>query len=195
MIRRFFNNYPLLSNCAVYGTMCVGAEASQQYVTKRYLNPTTPPEPIDTAALGRYAILGTCINPNILYFWYKWLDKAFTGKSAQIVVKKVLIDQFCMTPPLYAIFYTSMSLMEGKDDIFAELREKFLPTFQTSCIFWLPAQTINFFFLPPAARVIFVGTCSFVWINILCWLKRSDLNAESSLAVAPAVAVKEEKEL
>ncbi|KAI5697727.1 hypothetical protein M8J75_014736 [Diaphorina citri] len=148
MIRRFFNNYPLLSNCAVYGTMCVGAEASQQYVTKRYLNPTTPPEPIDTAALGRYAILGTC-----------------------------------------------MSLMEGKDDIFAELREKFLPTFQTSCIFWLPAQTINFFFLPPAARVIFVGTCSFVWINILCWLKRSDLNAESSLAVAPAVAVKEEKEL
>ncbi|XP_008482607.1 knirps-related protein-like [Diaphorina citri] len=34
-----------------------------------YLNPTTPPEPIDTAALGRYAILGTCINPNILYFW------------------------------------------------------------------------------------------------------------------------------
>ncbi|KAI5719648.1 hypothetical protein M8J76_012945 [Diaphorina citri] len=88
-----------------------------------------------------------------------------------------------------------MSLMEGKDDIFAELREKFLPTFQTSCIFWLPAQTINFFFLPPAARVIFVGTCSFVWINILCWLKRSDLNAESSLAVAPAVAVKEEKEL
>lgn len=180
-IRTFFSKHPLLSNCMVYGSMCVGAEASQQYVTKRILNPTTPPEPIDKAALGRYAVLGTCINPNILYFWYKWLDKAFVGKSAQIVVKKVLIDQFLMTPPLYAIFYISMSIMEGKKEIFAELKEKFLPTFGTSCFFWLPAQTINFVFLPPTGRVIFVGTCSFVWINILCWIKRNDVSTNKAV--------------
>lgn len=28
-----------------------------------------PPEPIDKASLARYTVLGTCINPNILYFW------------------------------------------------------------------------------------------------------------------------------
>jgi len=30
-----------------------------------------------------------------------------------------------------------MSLMEGSEDTFLELREKFVPTFMRSCIFWL----------------------------------------------------------
>lgn len=65
--------------------------------------------------------------------------------------------------------------MEGKKDIFAELQNKFIPTFQSSCLFWLPAQAINFLLLPPMARVVYVGTCSFIWVNILCWLKRKEI--------------------
>ncbi|XP_018895634.2 mpv17-like protein [Bemisia tabaci] len=173
-IKQAFQKRPMLANSVVYGTMCVGAEFSQQYVTKRILDKKAPPEPIDKASLARYTVLGTCINPNILYFWYKWLDKNFVGTAKKVVVKKVLIDQFCMTPPLYVIFYVSMSLMEGKRDLLAECREKFIPTFQTSCVFWLPAQAVNFMLVPPAARVVYVGTCSFLWINILCWIKRRD---------------------
>lgn len=65
-----------------------------------------------------------------------------------------------------------MSLMERKKDLFKECEEKFLITFQKSCLFWLPAQTINFIYVPPSFRVIFVGSCSFAWVNILCWIKR-----------------------
>lgn len=36
-------------------------------------------------------------------------------------------------------------------------------------------MAINFFFLPPSMRVVFVGMCTFVWDNFLCWLKRKEI--------------------
>lgn len=70
-----------------------------------------------------------------------------------------------------------MSFLEGKKDLLEECKQKFVPTFKTSCVFWMPAQAINFILVPPAARVIYVGFCSFVWINMLCWIKRNDYSA------------------
>lgn len=46
-------------------------------------------------------------NKNIYIFRYKWLDKAFVGTAPKIIVKKLLIDQFIMTPPFYAVFFVS----------------------------------------------------------------------------------------
>ena len=36
----------------------------------------------------------------------------------------------------------------------------------------MPAQALNFLVVPPGLRVIYVGTCSLLWVNILCVLKR-----------------------
>lgn len=75
------------------------------------------------------------------------------------------------------IIIVAMSILEGKKDLLEECKQKFIPTFKTSCVFWMPAQAINFMLVPPAARVIYVGLCSFVWINMLCWIKRNDYNS------------------
>lgn len=64
--------------------------------------------------------------------------------------------------------------MEGAKDPFAECKEKFVPTFVRSCLFWLPAQTLNFMYVAPQFRVVYVGTCALIWVNILCWLKRQN---------------------
>lgn len=73
-----------------------------------------------------------------------------------------------------------MAVMERAEDPFAELKEKFVPTFARSCLFWLPAQTINFYWVPPRFRVVYVGTCSLVWANILCWVKRQNTNSPNT---------------
>ncbi|RZF35887.1 hypothetical protein LSTR_LSTR013168 [Laodelphax striatellus] len=177
-IKSAFTRYPVISNAVVYGTMCVGAEFTQQTFKRNYVEKTNPP-PYDIASLGRYAVVGTCINSNLLYFWYKWLDKNFSGTAKKTIVKKLLLDQFAMTPNLLIIFYISMSIMEGKQDIFEECKQKFIPTFKSSCGFWLPAQTINFLLVPPAARVVYVGTCSFLWLNILCLLKSEKVSEDT----------------
>lgn len=70
------------------------------------------------------------------------------------------------------LFYIGMSVMERAADPFQECREKFLDTFGRSCLFWLPAQSVNFMWVPPQFRVVYIGACALVWVNILCWVKR-----------------------
>ena len=56
-----------------------------------------------------------------------------------------------------------------------------MTTFQSSCLFWMPAQAVNFLLVPPGLRVVYVGTCSLLWVNILCLIKRG--SASTSAAV------------
>ncbi|KAK9887187.1 hypothetical protein WA026_020640 [Henosepilachna vigintioctopunctata] len=172
VVKCMFKNYPVVSNSIIYGSLCVGAEFSQQCITKKLMS--TPPQPIDTDMVARYAIYGTTIGGPLLAVWYRWLDNKFVGTSIKIISRKLLIDQFFMTPQLLVIFYVAMSVMEKKSNLFEECRQKFLPTFKNSCMFWLPVQSINFLLVPPAFRVTYVGCCSFAWVNILCWIKRQE---------------------
>ncbi|XP_069688107.1 mpv17-like protein isoform X1 [Periplaneta americana] len=171
-VKTIFKRYPMAANAVVYGTLVTGAEFSQQTITKKILVKDAERQEIDKGSLGRFAIMGTLIYPNVLYIWYRWLDSRYVGTATKTIVKKLLLDQFVLTPPLLCAFFVIMSAMERKDDIFEECRKKMIPTFQTSCMFWLPAQTLNFIFIPPVARVVYVGTCAFIWINILVWIKR-----------------------
>ncbi|XP_037033515.1 mpv17-like protein [Bradysia coprophila] len=169
-LQSFFVKHPIISNSLIYGSLYVGAEFSQQFITRKIL--AEEKSNIDKATLVRYAAMGTLAYSPILYNWYKWLDRTFPGTNKAIIVKKLVLDQFGVTPVLLVIFFTGMSIMERKKDKLEECKEKFLPTFARSCLFWLPAQSMNFLFVPPRFRVIYVGSCSFLWVNILCWVKR-----------------------
>lgn len=176
LIKLAFTKYPVTANAVTYGSLYVTADFSQQLVTKKFL--ASPPQPIDTVALSRYAIFGCGVGSHMLYFWYKWLDKRYVGTATTTIVKKVLLDQFLMTPQLLVVFYLTMAVLEGREDLFEEMRNKYAKTFQSSCLFWLPVQTVNFLFVPPAARVVYVGTGSLAWANILCWIKRQPQDGE-----------------
>jgi len=171
-VKNAFTNHPILSNGIIYGTLFVGAECSQQVLTKKIL--TDVPQDLDQPTLGRYAFYGTVIQGPLLTVWYKWLDGKFAGTALKLVGKKLLVDQFISVPPLLLIFYVSMSIMEGKTNVLEEFQTKFIQTFKNSCMFWLPVQTVNFIMVPPAFRVIYIGTASFAWVNILCYIKRQE---------------------
>lgn len=36
---------------------------------------------------------------------YKWLDRTFPGTTKTIIVKKLVLDQFILTPYLLTVFY------------------------------------------------------------------------------------------
>lgn len=73
-------------------------------------------------SICRYWILGTLVLPVILYYWYLWLDARYVGAAALTIVKKMLLDQFVISPPILITFYTLMSLMERREDVTKELR-------------------------------------------------------------------------
>merc|ERR1711874_475663 len=74
--------------------------------------------------IARYAVMGTMVLPNIMYRWYRWLDSFIPSAAPSSIIKKLVLDQCLMAPPTLAIFYTGMSILEGKQDITKECRQK-----------------------------------------------------------------------
>jgi len=171
---RAIKTYPLISNSLIYGGLYMTAEFMQQTVLKKVLieKPGEPEPPYDFDVIKRFGLMGTGVISPTLYYWYKWLDAKYAGTAVKTVVRKCLMDQFMMTPQLLVMFYVGMSLLEGREDIFAELKQKFVPTFAANMCFWLPTQAINFTYIPPQYRVVYIGLCTLVWVNILCYFKR-----------------------
>lgn len=174
--KQLFIRQPLLANCIAYGGLYSGAEFTQQLLMKKALAEKT--EPCDMGLVGRYAVLGSTIYPVGLYYWYNWLDRTITGTAVRSLAFKVCLDQLVTMPPMIFIFYIGMALMERRKDIYAEFNDKFWTTFWTSCAFWMPVQYINFFLMPTSLRVVYIATTSFLWVNILCILKRKENQQE-----------------
>ncbi|CAH2039464.1 unnamed protein product, partial [Iphiclides podalirius] len=160
---------PVVTNTIVYAAFYTAAELSQQTFNK-FKSPKRPA--LDLAAAARIVTIGSCLYAPTLYFWYRFLDRKFVGTSVKVVVSKVASDQFIMTPILLGAFYTLMAVAERREDIFGELREKYWKTFAANQAFWIPGQTVNFFFVPSHLRVVYVASASFIWINVLCFIKR-----------------------
>ncbi|XP_077980217.1 mpv17-like protein [Glandiceps talaboti] len=169
VVRRITGS-PVVRNAVFLGTAYSVSEVTQQaFIGEGY----------DFGKVQRFGIWGLCFNGPFLFGWYKLLDGYLHGSTLRIVGTKMCLDQFLITPICIVGFYTAMSAMEGKSDIFAEAKQKSFPTFLASLAFWVPAQAINFKLVPPTFRVVYIGTVSFMWANILCYLKRQDISLES----------------
>ena len=74
-----------------------------------------------------------------------------------------------------------LGILERKEDVFEELKDKYWKTFLANQAFWIPGQTINFFFIPSNLRVVYVASASFIWINVLCFIKRQKVKKHVEL--------------
>jgi len=161
--------------------VAIGASTQNKELPRSNENSVANLEPsdYDWKQLQRYAVYGCFMAGPILHGWYKWLDRIFRGTAMRTVTVKLLADQFILTPPLLVLFFVSMSYMESRKDLTHECKIKFVKTFQTSCLYWIPVQFVNFLVVPPALRVLYVSVAAFCWVNILCYLKRLPVPNES----------------
>eukprot|EP00091_Calanus_sinicus_P000535 TRINITY_DN10461_c0_g1_i1.p1 TRINITY_DN10461_c0_g1~~TRINITY_DN10461_c0_g1_i1.p1 ORF type:complete len:184 (+),score=39.21 TRINITY_DN10461_c0_g1_i1:87-638(+) len=174
LIRSKLGAHPTLTNCVYYGSLFCAAEVSQQVYIRKYLpkKQDKPLQSFDTTKLKHLSVWGYVMAPSYMALWYSWLDTRYVATTTRVIALKVVLDQTLLTGPLLLAFFPFMSWCEGKENIFAELREKLLVTYMVSCCWWLPAQAINFKIVPPKYRIIYNGVCGFVWANILCAIKR-----------------------
>ncbi|GMT35984.1 hypothetical protein PFISCL1PPCAC_27281, partial [Pristionchus fissidentatus] len=98
------------------------------------------------------------------HFYYRWLDKTIIGGSrGRIVVKKIMIDT--ATGPVFASSYVvGINIMEGNSISagFSEYRNKFIHFLALDAFLWMPVQALNFYFVPPSFRVLFVSCAALV---------------------------------
>lgn len=74
-------------------------------------------------------------------------------------------------------FFSVISVLEGKN-VQDELQAKYKTAFIANQIFWVPGQTINFLFVPGHLRVAYISIVSFLWINVLCFIKRQKIEKQ-----------------
>ena len=130
-------------------------------------------EQFNWTRLRNMATVGACYYGPLYYYYYGILDRRLPGKNPRTILLKLFIDQVVVTIPSLVIFYVFVGQLERKtlEETKTELRQKFLPTYATACMFWPAVQGLNFALVPPQYRVLAVSTSTFVWLIFLSYIK------------------------
>ncbi|XP_043796031.1 mpv17-like protein 2 [Apis laboriosa] len=98
----------------------------------------------------------------VCHYWYKYLDAKLPGRTINIVLKKVFIDQLVCSPLCITMFFLTLGLLEKSNwsDLKNEIIKKAYRLYIAEWIIWPPAQIFNFYFLPSKYRVLYDNTIS-----------------------------------
>ncbi|XP_026202002.1 mpv17-like protein 2 [Anabas testudineus] len=167
----FHGRYLLLINSLGGGGMMAFADVLEQTWEIR----KEPDQLRDWSRTGRTFVVGCSVGP-LLHYWYYWLDRVYVGKALNTVGKKILADQLIGSPVVGMGYFLGMDVMEGHtlSEGWEELKNKFLELYKTSWFVWPPAQMINFCFLSPKFRVLYINSVSLGWDTYLSYLKHRD---------------------
>lgn len=168
--------YLLLTN-VVSGVV---VDASGDFIVQRMIERSA--NPYDYPRTARMATVGVSLTvPD--HYWYKYLDKRFPSRSARTITVKVVLDCAIMGPVNIVLFYLGMCKLEGHSwtESFSELKNKFLVTFMLDLVVWPAAQALNFYYVPPALRLMYLNGVYFVWSIILSYLKHNDTHRQTKI--------------
>ncbi|XP_017308079.1 mpv17-like protein [Ictalurus punctatus] len=169
--------FPWLTNVSLYGCLFAGGDLLHQRVTHQ------DGTELDWKRTRNVALVAFCFHGNWNYFWLRALERRFPGRSLGMVLSKLALDQSFASPLATSVFYTGVSVLEGKEDVFEDWREKFFNTYKTGLMYWPFMQFLNFVLMPLYLRTVFMGCSAFLWAAFLCFSQQSgDGTAATALA-------------
>ncbi|XP_035253203.1 mpv17-like protein [Anguilla rostrata] len=167
--------FPWIANVTLYGCLFAGGDLAHQCIAQR--------EEIDWNHTRNVAVVAFSFHGNFNYFWLRGLERRFPGRSASMLLRKLLLDQTIASPLATSVFYTGVSFLEGKEDVLADWRDKFLNTYKTGLMYWPFMQFLNFVLVPLHLRTVFMGCGASLWAAFLCFSReRGDGTAAAAMA-------------
>uniref|UniRef100_A0A023GIW6 Putative conserved plasma membrane protein n=1 Tax=Amblyomma triste TaxID=251400 RepID=A0A023GIW6_AMBTT len=111
--------------------------------------------------------------------WYSFLDRKFPGNSFTMVGRKLLCE-FAICPPLAFILFVGVGALNSKP--FQQSVTEFKRNIVLFCVAdwgcFVPAQALNFIFLPPRFRFLYVCGLTVVYDIFLSFILHRDSHDE-----------------
>ncbi|KAF8247647.1 hypothetical protein K440DRAFT_297100 [Wilcoxina mikolae CBS 423.85] len=148
----------------------------------------------DFAATARMTFYGGCIFGPAAVGWYKVLERFVVIKRSQNVqmLARVACDQLIFAPVGIAVFFSTMSVLEGGDPK-QKLRESWWTALRANWNIWPAVQVVNFRFVPLDMRVLFANVISIGWNSYLSWLNTQKQTTKPVIAAKEVLDVVGEK--
>jgi len=101
--------------------------------------------------------------------WYQFLNRLQFKTPTKAVIYRVYLDQTLFSPVAVALFFGSMSVLEGKGlgEGANRISHAYIPTLLRNWAVYIPTQIINFSVIPPHLRFVFVSVVSLFWNTYL----------------------------
>ncbi|MBZ3875654.1 Mpv17-like protein [Sciurus carolinensis] len=163
-LRHAARRFPWPTNVLLYTGLYSAGDALQQRLRDG---------PADWRQTRRVATLTMTFHANFNYAWLRLLERALPGRAPRVVLTKVLCDQLLGGPITLSAFYVGMSILQEKDDIFLDLKQKFWNTYKTGLMYWPLVQLTNFSLVPIHWRTAYTGLHGFLWATFLCFSQQS----------------------
>lgn len=147
---------PMLTRCVTCAVLNgVGDMFSQLLVEQ---------QAFDAKRCATFTILGLVFVGPVLTTWYGVLAKIVTAPGTAGVLASVAIDQLLFAPLFIATFMSVLTTIEGQpQNIMPKLKQDLVDAVKVNWMLWVPAQYVNFQFVPPNLRVLAVNVVALVW--------------------------------
>jgi len=139
-----------------------------------------PYDPMRTMRLGSFGFL---IHGTTGHYFYGMLDSKLPGTKPVTVATKVAIDQTIWNPIFGCMFFGYLSLTEGKsfEEYINKLKSDLKTAVMGSWAVWVPAHTVNFAFVPPAQRLLYINTIQIGYNVFLSFLGNKKVDTEEKM--------------
>jgi hypothetical protein len=121
---------------------------------------------VDWARTGRFTFLGIFLVTPIAHNWYGMLMRRIPGNTIAATVQRTFWDQAVCAPLFLPTFMISLKMLEGESlqhDIWPQLQSEYTDILTSNWIMWIPAQLVNFRYVPCRFQVLFSNMTAMIW--------------------------------
>lgn len=179
-----FKKYLLTTNTVSSGILLAMGDGISQYIEHKLEQPTEdkPGMQFNWDRNLKMFVVGAAGGP-LHHYFYAWLDVKYPGATLRTTTIKILYDQFVMAPLCIVIFFYTAGWMYGQSNsnCWNELKSKIAVILIADWMTWPAAQFINFYYLHPKYRVLYVNFVTMLYNVFLSYIKHIDPDLKKSI--------------
>jgi protein Mpv17 len=186
-------SHPIPTKCITGGLLAVIADITCQLAFPSAEMKYVPiSERINWNRTKNFAIINTLFFPPIAHYWYGYLSVKIVGDTMLAAVKRVALDQILFAPVCLSGFFAGNLLLDGHPE---KIGDKIKNDLQTTVLanysVWVPAQLINFKFIPIPMRVLWANLVGFFWNIYLSKVANTDTTPVTKEVIITDIIVTE----